>query len=54
MLIIWSFQKNSNYLIGYLDKVIQTLALILLKMSQYLNIFKDKGGYNDNKLCLCV
>ena len=39
-------------MIGYLDEVIRPLAFILLKMSQYIETFKDKGGYKNknNKL----
>ena len=35
-------KTNSNYLIGYLDKVIIALVLILSKMSGYIKTFKVK------------
>ena len=41
---------NSKYLIGYLDKIVRSLALILLKMSEYVNTFKFKFGDTDNLL----
>ena len=43
---------SSKYLIGYLDKVIRPLALILPKMSRYVKTFKVKDGDKDknNKL----
>ena len=43
-------KSNSNYLIGYLDKVIKPLVLIFPKMSGYVKIFKDTDGNKDNKL----
>ena len=41
-------KTNSKYLIGYLDKTIRPLVLIMPKMSRYLKTFKIKEG--DNKL----
>ena len=43
---------SSKYLIGYLDKFIRPLALILPKMSIYVKTFKVKDGDKDknNKL----
>ena len=41
-------KNNSEYLVGYLDKVIRPLILILPKMSGYFKTFKD--GDNNNKL----
>ena len=35
-------QTNSNYLIGYLDKAIRSLVLIMLKMSGYVRHLKLK------------
>ena len=45
-------KTNSKYLIGYLDKVIRPLALVLPKMSGYIKIFKVKDEEKDknNKL----
>ena len=37
-------KTNSKYWIGYLDKVIRPLALIMSKMSGYVKIFKVKDG----------
>ena len=42
-------KTNSKYLIGYLDKVIRPLVLILPKMSGYVKTFKVKDGDNDKK-----
>ena len=35
---------DSKYLIGYLDKVIRLLVLILPKMSGYIKTFKARDG----------
>ena len=35
-------KTNSKYLIGYLDKVIRPLVLIMPKMSLYVKTFKVK------------
>ena len=45
-------KTNSEYLIGYLDKVIRPLVLTLPKVSGNVQTFKDKHGYKDknNKL----
>ena len=45
-------KTKSNYLIGYLDKDIRALALIMLKMYGNVKTFKVKGGDKDknNKL----
>ena len=45
-------KTNSNYLIGYLDKVIIALVLILSKMSGYIKTFKvkDVDKNKNNKL----
>ena len=45
-------KTNSKYLIGYLDKAIRPLVLIMPKMSGYVQIFKVKDGNKDknNKL----
>ena len=40
-------KTNSKYLIGYLDKVIRPLALIMPKMSGYVKTFKVKDGNKD-------
>ena len=56
MLIIQLSQNqlktNTKYLIGYLDKVMRPLVLIMLKMSGYVKTFKVKDGDKDknNKL----
>ena len=36
-----------KYLIGYLDKVIRPLVIILFKMSGYVKTFKVKNGDKD-------
>ena len=41
-------KTNSKYLIGYLDKAIKPLVLIMPKMSRYVKTFRFKKG--DNKL----
>ena len=49
--------KSSNYFIGYLDKVIRPLVLILPKMSGYVKTFKDNSEDKNkiNKLMnLCI
>ena len=49
--------KSSNYFIGYLDKVIRPLVLILPKMSGYVKTFKDDSEDKNktNKLMnLCI
>ena len=38
---------NSKYLIGYLDKVIRPLVLIMPKLIGYVNTFKVKNGDKD-------
>ena len=42
--------NNSKYFIGYLDKVIKLLVLILPKMSGYVETFKDTKGNKDYTL----
>ena len=39
-------KTNSKYLIGYLDKTIRPLVLIMPKMSGYVKTFKVKEGNN--------
>ena len=46
-------KTNSMYLIGYLDKVIKPLALILPKMSKYVKTFKVKDRDKDKKINYC-
>ena len=45
-------KTNSEYLIGYLDKAIRPLVLIMPKMSRYVETFKFKKREKDknNKL----
>ena len=45
-------KTNCKYLIGYLDKVMTALVLIMSKMSGYAKTYKVKDGYKDenNKL----
>ena len=45
-------KTNSKYLVGYLDKAIRPLVLIMPKMSEYVKTFKVKEGDKDknNKL----
>ena len=40
-------KTNFKYLIGYLDKCIRLLVLILPKMSMYVKAFKVKDGDKD-------
>ena len=50
-------KTKSKYLIGYLDKSIKPLVLIMPKMSGYVKTFKVKEGDKDknNKLMsLCI
>ena len=42
-------KTSSKYLIGYLDKVIRPLVLIMPKMSRYVKTFKVKDGDKDKK-----
>ena len=44
-------KNNSQYLIGYLNKVIRPAVLILPKMSGYVKTFKVK---DNNKLSFCI
>ena len=39
-------KTNSKYLIGYLDKAIRPLVLIMPKMSGYVKTFEVKEGNN--------
>ena len=45
---------NSEYLIGYLDKVIRPLVLVLPKMSRYVKTFKVKHEDKTISWCLSV
>ena len=48
-IVIWKLVKaktNSKYLIGYLDKAIRSLVLIMPKMSGYVKTVKVKEGSN--------
>ena len=40
-------KTNSRYLIGYLDKLIKPLVLVLSKISGNVKIFKVKHGDKD-------
>ena len=42
-------KTNSKCLIGYLDKTIRSLLLIMLKISGYVKTFRVKDGYEDKK-----
>ena len=42
-------KTNFNYLIGYLNKAITPLVLIISKMSGCIKIFKVKDGDKDKK-----
>ena len=46
-------KTNSKYLIGYLDKTIRSLVLIMPKMSGYVKTFKAKEG-NNKLMCFCI
>ena len=53
--VIWKLvetKTNSKYLIGYLDKVIKPLVLVLSKMSGHVKTFKvkDRDKDKNNKL----
>ena len=41
---LFKTKTNPKYCIGYLDKVIRPLVLIMPKMSQYVKTFKVKEG----------
>ena len=43
-------KTNSKYFIGYLDKAIRPLVLIMLKMSGYVKTFKVKVGGSDKTI----
>ena len=43
-------KANSKYCIGYLDKAINPLVLILPKMSGYVKILKVKEGDKNKKI----
>ena len=40
-------KNNSKYFIGYFDKAIRPLVLVMLKMSRYVKTFKVKVGGSD-------
>ena len=52
ILILIGAKTNSKYLIGYQDKAIKSLVLVMPKMSGYAKTFKVKDGDKDkiNKL----
>ena len=52
IIILVETKTKSKYLIGYVDKVMRPLVLILSKMSRYVKTFKVKDGDKDknNKL----
>ena len=48
-------KNNSRYLIGYLDKIISPLVLILPKMSEYGRTFKVKDrNKNSNNILMSL
>ena len=47
-------KTDSKYLIGYLDNVIKPLVLIIPEMSAYVETFKVKDGYKDQKKWISV
>ena len=47
-------KTNSKYLIGYLDKAIRALLLIMLKISGYVKMFRVKDGYEDKAINWCL
>ena len=46
-------KNNSKYLIGYLDKTIRPLVLIMPKISGYVETFKVKDGNNKINVFPC-
>ena len=44
---LFKTKTNSKYLIGYSDKAVRPLILIIPKMSGYVQIFKIKDGNKD-------
>ena len=44
---LFKTKTNSKYLIGYSDKALRPLILIIPKMSGYVQIFKVKDGNKD-------
>ena len=50
-------KNNSKYLVGYLDKVLRSIVLILSIMSGYVKIFKVQDGDKDKNnrlISFCV
>ena len=45
-------KTNSRYLIGYSDKAVRQLILIMSKMSGYVKAFKVKDGHKDKFFCI--
>ena len=43
---LFKTRTNSKYFIGYLDKTIRPLVLIMPKMSRFVKTFKVKEGNN--------
>ena len=44
---LFKTKTNSKYLIGYSDKAVKPVILIIPKMSGYVQIFKVKDGNKD-------
>ena len=58
-ILMWAIQlvktkTNSKYLIGYLDKAIRPLVLIMPKMSGNVKIFKVKDGDEMKEISSCL
>ena len=48
--ILIETKTNSKYLIGFSDKAIRPLVLIMPKVSGYVNTFKAKDGNKDKTI----
>ena len=48
--ILVKTKANNKYLIGYLDKAIRPLVLIMPKMSRYVKTFNVKDGDKDKTI----
>ena len=47
-------KTNFRYLIGYSDKAVRQLILIMSKMSGYVKAFKVKDGQKDKLMFFCI
>ena len=52
--ILIETKTNSKYLIGFSDKAIRPLVLIMPKVSGYVKTFKAKDGNKDKTINWCL